>query len=294
MKIKKQKILFSDNKTGQYALASDIVSKKELFDWISSKEFTNYVNENQRLQRHTRKRNRLYSFQHPILKKEVILKVSQIDKKYRLYRRLNLYISTLFNDYNFRAFSGANQLKQNNISCANPIAYWTEKGLFLTEKSYYLYEKVQAEHSVHSFIESLRESSIQNLDELVTCLATRITAIVRQIHQAGLRQGDPHPGNFLIDLPNKDTISVAELDNAELTIIDLDKFETSKALGKTLKLFFDIRCLRRCTLGKYDQYEMLKFYMQDNYSLKWKRVLWFWMQGGFNPSKWFRPAKKRR
>lgn len=294
MKVKKQKILFPDGKTGQYALASDLVAKDELFDWIRTKKFASYIIESHRLKRHTRKRNKLYSFRHPILKKEVILKISQIDKKYKFYRRLNLHISTLLNDYNFRAFSGAYQLKQKNISCASPIAYWTEKNMFLIEKSYYLYEKVQAEYSVHSFIENIRSANLSNADELVKCLATRIASIVRQIHQAGLRQGDPHPGNFLIDIPDTNAISISELNKAKLSIIDLDKFETTKAVGKCFKLFYDIRCLRRCTVGKYDQYEMLKFYMQNDYSPKWKKALWFWMQGGFNPIKWFRPAKSRR
>lgn len=298
MNINKQKILFSDNKTGQYTLAQGIVAENELLDWIRDGEFNKYTNEKYRLHRHTRKRNKLYSFRHPILNKEVILKISQIDKSYKLYRRLNLHASTLFNDYNFRAFSGANQLKQHNISCAKPIAYWNEKGMFLTEKSFYLYEKVQAEHSVHSFIENIKTENLPNLDELVTCLAIRISSIVRQIHQAGLRQGDPHPGNFLIDmpkcLPENNAISVSEISAATLSIIDLDKFETSNTLSKKLKLFYDIRCLRRCTVGRYDQYEMLKFYMQNEYSSIWKSVLWFWMHGGFNPSKWFKPAKKRR
>ena len=62
--------------------------------------------------------------------------------------------------------------------------------------------------------------------------------------------------------------------------------------GQTVKQFFDLRCMRRCTLGPFDQYDMLKFYLRDEYSMTWKYALSFWIHGGFNPFKWFRKPKR--
>jgi len=295
MKVKKQAIRFSDGSKGVYALSPDITHTNELVNWITHKDFDNYENQGYRLERHTRNRNRLYSFQHPLLSTEVILKVSRINDQHKLLRRLNLYLSTFFSDYNYRAFLGAYLLKVNGISCAAPIAYWTETENFLIKKSYYLYEKIHAEHSIYSLSQQLFTLDQASQSGILSQLAEKITMIIRNIHDAGFRQGDPHPGNFLISLPNQDTkeMTSEDLDQAKIYIIDLDKFNVAMPLGTHLKRFFDIRCLRRCTLGNFDQHAMLKFYLQSKYSKTWDLVLRFWMRGGFNISKWFKPLKKR-
>ncbi len=296
MKVKTEDIKFSDGQKGKYAYASDIPCITELTRWVEDKKFAEYINDNFRLNRHTRKRNRLYTFKHPILNTDVILKVSTIDKKYRLLRRLNLYISTFFKDYNFRAFQGSILLKSIGIECIKPIAYWTESQHLFNNKNFFMYEKIHAEDSLYSLSEKLSDNGNKNLDTIYMLLANKITTITRTIHNAGFRQGDPHPGNFLISLPNKDIqkLNAEDLKSATLYILDLDKFCKAKPLGKTLKRFFDLRCMRRCTLGPYDQDAMLKFYLQDDYSKMWQRVLYFWIKGGFNIFKWFKPPKRGR
>ena len=295
MKVRKQVIRFSDGNKGVYALSPSTPHRDKIIDWISNKHFNDYETQDYRLERHTRKRNKLYSFQHPFLNTEVILKVSQIDGQYKLLRRLNLHLSVLFNDYNYRAFSGAILLRAKGIACANPIAYWTETENFLTKKSYYLYEKIHADHSIHSITQQLITLEKPGRNEIFTQLARKVTAIIRDIHDAGFRQGDLHPGNFLISIPDQDIKSVTgeDITQAEIFIIDLDKFSAALPLGYILKRFFDIRCLRRCTLGNFDQQEMLKFYLQNDYSKTWSLTLSFWMRGGFNAIKWFKSPKKR-
>jgi len=248
------------------------------------------------MDRHTRKRNNLYSFKHPITNTEVILKVSKIDKQYKFLRRINLRISTLFNDYNFRAYKGGLLLKNIEVSCAKPLAYWTESGFIYRKKSYYMYEKVNSNDLLYSFSQKLLLESDKNTEALFSQLAKKTVHIVKKIHDAGFRQGDPHPGNFLISPPNKNInqLNVEDIDQTEMFIIDLDKFSVAKPLGNTLKTFFDLRCMRRCTLGPYKQHDMLKFYLQEDYSKTWSAVLSFWIRGGFNPAKWFKPPKRGR
>jgi len=293
--IKSNKIQFSDGAKGVLSLPPNITHKEDLKIWVAKRKFDSYVDEKYRMKRHTRKRNKLYSFIHPVFDKEVVLKVSNIDKQYNFLRRINLLISTFFSDYNFRAFNGSIQLKNIGINCANPVAYWTEStNSLFRNKSYYMYEKIHASHSLFSLSQELLLEDNKTSSELFTQLAIKTTDIVRHIHKAGFRQGDPHPGNFLISPPTQDfsNLNINEISDTDMFIIDLDKFCKSKPLGRTLKRFFDLRCMRRCTLGPYNQYDMLKFYLHDEYSTTWKCVLIFWIRGGFNPIKWLRTPKR--
>ena len=294
MDIKASRIQFIDGAKGLLSIAPKIEPKDALISWIIEKKFNAYIDQKYRMKCHSRKRNKLYTFYHPIYKLDVVLKVSIIDKQYNYLRRINLLLSTLFNDYNYSAFNGSIELKNIGVNCANPIAYWTESSFLFRKKSYYMYEKIDAKYSLFSLSQELLPIGENNNDELYGLLAQRTTSIVRQIHQAGFRQGDPHPGNFLIPLfnQNKRELSIDDINNMEMFIIDLDKFSVSKSLGQTLKRFFDLRCMRRCTLGPYDQYDMLKFYLREEHSMIWEKVLKFWIHGGFNPFKWFRTPKR--
>ncbi len=296
MESKLKPILFSDGKKGKFIISPHALDKDKLENWVINKSYATYVDQKYRMQRHTRKRNKLYSFNHPILGKEVILKVSVIDNQYKLMRRLNLTLSTLFNDYNLRAFRGALLLKEIEIECPEPIAYWIEPDSLFSKKSYYMYEKVQANHSLYSFTEQLSKNNHSRSQEIYQQLAKKTVNIVKCIHDAGFRQGDPHPGNFLVassNLKSTDSNQV-NVDDIHIFIIDLDKFSIAKPLGKTIKRFFDLRCMRRCTLGPYNQTDMLKFYLQDEHSSAWNMVVRFWMRGGFNPFKWFKEPKRGR
>ena len=295
MDIKPNKIQFSDGIKGVFSLPPDITHKEELKTWVTERKFDSYVDEKYRMKRHTRKRNKLYSFIHPVSGKEVILKVSKIDKQYNFLRRINLLVSTFFSDYNSRAFNGSIQLKNIGINCANPVAYWTEySNSLFRRKSYFMYEKIHASHSLFSFTQELLLENNKTNDELLIHLANKTINIIQHIHKAGFRQGDPHPGNFLISPPsqNINNLSINEINHMDMFIIDLDKFCKAKPLGRTLKRFFDLRCMRRCTLGPYNQYDMLKFYLQDEYSAIWDNVLRFWIRGGFNPFKWLKEPKR--
>lgn len=289
-------INFSNGKKGKLIISPHTAYKNELVNWVTSKSYSAFENEKFRMQRHTRKRNKLYSFNHPIIDKEVILKVSVIDSQYKFLRRINLTLSTLFSDYNLRAFKGALLLQAIEVECPTPVMYWVEKDSIFVKKSYYMYEKVQADHSLFTFSELLTKNNRATSQEIYKQLATKTIKIIKRIHDAGFRQGDPHPGNFLVTSSSKvlDDDRKIDAEDIHMFIIDLDKFSIAKPVGKTFKRFFDLRCMRRCTLGPYDQTDMLKFYLQDEYSSVWNMVVHFWMRGGFNPFKWFKKPKRGR
>lgn len=296
MKFKKNKITFHDGTHGICIIAPKVSHYSELIDWIEKKYFTGQETKNNRLAKHTRKRNKLYSFEHTILRTEVILKTSKVDKQYKFFRRLNLYISIFFNDYNLRAFKGACILKDKGFSCATPIAYWQELEGFFNRKSYYLYEKIHADDSVYSFSQKLNSLNLTSSSELFDELACKVASIVRKIHDAGYRQGDPHPGNFLLSLNHKNNneLDRSSIKNSKIYIIDLDKFNQPIYCGALIKRFFDLKCMRRCTLGPFNQDDMLKYYLQSEYSKFWSMVLKFWINGGFNIIKWVKAAKPGR
>ncbi len=293
MNFKLTSLKFSDGRRGQYIISPYVELESELINWISNSAYSQYTSDNLRMQRHTRKRNKLYSFDHPLLNKEVILKVSHIDKNYKLLRRINLLLSTFFTDYNLRAFKGGVLLNEINVDSAIPIAYWNESTSLFDTTSYYMYEKINADHTLFSFSELLAEKKSDSSDLIYKELADKVVHIIKKIHSAGFRQGDPHPGNFLVAAKSLNPNNF-EIDEVKMHIIDLDKFNRAKPVGKTLKRFFDLRCMRRCTLGPYKQEDLLKIYLQEEYSSLWKYVVYFWMRGGFNPYKWFKKPKRGR
>ncbi len=296
MHVKLHNLVYADGEQGKFSIAFENGQEFKILDWIKNRNFEDYMHEKYRMKKHTRKRNKLYTFQHPETNSEVILKVSKVNKDYKFLRRLNLFFSTLKEDYNLRAYKGAKLLNSIGVDCPTPIAYWNEKGKFFTKESYYLYEKILSEHSLHTFTQQLLESNSNNKDEIFRYLAIKVTSIVRKIHSAGFRQGDPHPGNFLIDISNYniEQLSISDLESSHISIIDLDKFEIASSYGNSINMFYNIRCLRRCTIYGFDQYEMLKLYLKENYNVFWKGILWFWIKGGFNPVSWFRAPKRGR
>ncbi|MBT8125442.1 MAG: hypothetical protein KJO81_11500, partial [Gammaproteobacteria bacterium] len=223
MDISSTKIKFSDGTKGMFSLPPNTELKENLKTWVIERKFDSYVDEKYRMMRHTRKRNKLYSFNHPISNTEVVLKVSTIGKQYNLLRRINLLISTFLSDYNFRAFKGSIQLKNIGVNCANPLAYWTESNSLFRKKSYYMYEKIHASHSLFSMSQKLLLENNKTNDERFIQLANKTTDIIRHIHKAGFRQGDPHPGNFLISpvTQNFSKLSINEINHMDMFIIDL-------------------------------------------------------------------------
>lgn len=252
--------------------------------WIRDKRFLEYETAELLLGKKSRKRNKLYCFHYPPVGCNVIMKVSQISEKYRFRRKVNLFITGLFKDYNYRSYTGSLRLRQANVDTIKPVAYWTFKRSWLNRKSYILYRKVEDELTVTELYTNIVSSDVPNKDELVNTIAVRCVEIVRKIHAANIRHDDPHGGNILTSLNHQDVteVSTEDIRNARFTLIDNDRCKPARAFPKTLKRFFDLKCLVRFRVCGLSQQKLLELYLGDEYRTSWRYVFGFWRSGGFS------------
>ncbi len=279
---------------GNYIIHPRHTNNASLLNWIKELQFEQYEQPKHRLQKHTRKRNTLYSFNLPAVNKEVILKVSQISTHYNWRRTLNLFISGLLKDYSLNAYYGAIGFERIGVSSTRVLAHWTCKRQQHRTKSYLLYEKVQASMSVYELCEDITAVN-QNANSIIPKIAEKLAGIVRNIHANNMRHGDPHAGNFLVNLPGKELANLQDesVEEMEFTLIDLDKIQFVRNQPNWLKKIFDLRCLRRFRVYNLEGVEGLAYYLGKPPSLLQKLILAFWMRGGFNVYKWIKPSKKR-
>lgn len=279
---------------GKYVLHPVHQNNKVLENWITSLQFEKFELPENRLQLHSRKRNHLYSFYLPAINKEVILKVSQTSKNYRWYRQLNLFLVSLFKDYSLNAFYGGLALEKSNVDSIKVIAHWTSKHQKKNKKSYLLYEKITSSISVFDLCTRLSKEN-ENADELIRHIAKSLAKIIRKIHTHNLRHGDPHAGNFLVNstLPEIGKFSPDTLKDLNFILIDLDKTQFAYKEAKWKKKIMDIRCIRRFRVHDLDADTSLAYYLDRPPTAIEKGILRFWMGGGFNIYKWFKPNKKR-
>ena len=279
---------------GEYVIHPAHANNSSLEQWIKELQFEQYESSANRMQLHSRKRNNLYSFRLASVDKEVILKVSQISEHYRWYRKLNLLLVSLIKNYSLNAFYGGIALEKINVDSIKVLGHWTCKRQAQSEKSYLLYEKVNASMSVFDFCEQISQNN-ENSNAVINAIAQSLAAIVRKLHANDIRHGDPHSGNFLLCSP-VDDISLVTVDcvkQMKFTLIDLDKMHFVRNEKPWKKKLLDIRCIRRFRIHDIDSNESLKYYLNKPASLLEKAILKFWMKGGFNIYKWVKPTKKR-
>ncbi|MFK8028506.1 MAG: lipopolysaccharide kinase InaA family protein [Gammaproteobacteria bacterium] len=279
---------------GDYIIHPSHENNQSLEHWIKELQFEQYELPTHRMQLHSRKRNNLYNFYHASIEKEVILKVSQISKHYRWYRKLNLLLVSLFKNYSLNAYYGGVALENIDVDSIKVLAHWTSKRQTQSEKSYLLYEKVDASMSVFDLCEKIDKDNDQS-KAIISAIAQSLASVVRNLHASNIRHGDPHAGNFLLCSPVTD-ISLLTPDSVrqmKFTLIDLDKMHFVRNEGVWKKKLLDIRCIRRFRIHEIDSDESLKYYLDRPPSFLEKSILKFWMRGGFNMYKWIKPSKKR-
>lgn len=269
---------------GKFLINDVLPSCHQTEKWIREKQFLNYEGIQFRFNKKSRKRNRLYCFDYEPADCRVIMKVSQISRHYKLKRKIDLYINNLFKDYNYKGYIGSLSLQQAGVDTVRPIAYWTFRSSWLTRKSYLLYQKVESELTVTELCKHILQSDMANKDALAIAIANRCVDIVQKVHLANVRHDDPHGGNILTDLKrqNISALNVEDIANARFTLIDNDRCTLSRIIFPTVKRFFDLKCLARFKPCGFSQQELLHLYLKDSYRTCWKRVLNFWITGGFN------------
>ena len=269
---------------GKFLINRAIPSCSLTEEWIQERQFLKYETAQLQLDKKSRKRNRLYCFDYEPANYSVIMKVSQISPHYKLARKVNLFITGLFKDYNYRSYIGSLRLQQAGVDTIKPIAYWTFKSSWLNRKSYLLYEKVESELTVSELCRHILQYRGEDKDVLIETIANRCVEIVKKIHAGNVRHDDPHDRNILTDLARQDIakLSVEDIMKAKFTLIDNDRCTLSRTVSPMLKRFFDIKCLARFRICEIPQQELLRLYLKEDYRAYWWHVLNFWNSGGFN------------
>ena len=279
---------------GKYVIHPAHTNNDNLEKWIKNIQFEQHESTNERMQLHSRKRNNLYSFRLDALNKEVVLKVSQISEHYRWYRKLNLMLVGLLKNYSLNAYYGGIALEKINVDSLKVIAYWTCKRQKQSEKSYLLYEKVDASMSVFDLCDRVAEEN-PHAQEIISAIAKSLAGIIRNLHQQNVRHGDPHAGNFLVrsPLPEINQLSAESVGHMIFTLIDLDKTHYSDNEKSWRKKLYDIRCIRRFYVHNIDSMKCLEYYLERKPRIVEKLILKFWLKGGFNIYKWLKVSTKR-
>ena len=279
---------------GEYVIHPHHKNNATLEQWIESIQFEQHETSDARMQLHSRKRNNLYSFHLNALDKEVVLKVSQISEHYRWYRKLNLLLVSLFKNYSLNAYYGGIALEKINVNSLKVIAHWTCKRQNQSEKSYLLYEKVNASMSVFDLCQKISQCN-PHANDVISRIAKSLAGIIRTLHANNIRHGDPHAGNFLLcsPIPNINELTPESVDQMQFTLIDLDKIHFANNESPWKNKISNIRCIRRFYVHNIDSVKCLEYYLDRKPKLTERIILEFWMRGGFNIYKWVKRSKKR-
>ncbi|MEM7304592.1 MAG: lipopolysaccharide kinase InaA family protein, partial [Pseudomonadota bacterium] len=230
---------------GKYIIHHEYKNNKNLEDWIKNLTFEQSEIDYNRMQMHSRKRNNLYSFDLPAVGKEVVLKVSQISDNYKWYRRLNLFLVSLFKDYSLNAYYGGIALEKIGVLTPKIIAHWDCKRQGKSKKSYLMYEKANTHMTAFSLCDELLKTKSDSIP-IIQEIAKQLAMTVRDIHKHNIRHGDPHGGNFLLatDTNNIKTLTLEDCKHLSFYLIDLDKTSFSDKEKPWKKKILDIRCMR--------------------------------------------------
>lgn len=236
----------------------------------------------------TNRRYRLHAFEFPPAGKRLMLKTAAIDPAYPLIWKLGLFGTGLVYDYTRIAFEGALTLERAGVATIRAVAYWTYRRSLFDKESHFLYEVVEAQGSVGQYQRDLGPVPTPEEQHRLSRWVEQMAHITRRLHEAGVRHGDIHGGNFLIGS------SVAD-DSADrrLYLIDTDRVSRAWIRQPTIKRVLDLRCLRRLGFDEQGRRFFLRCYLGDNYRERWWWVLEFWRLRRFVPRKLLKRWRRR-
>ena len=250
--------------------------------WITTRGFATYE-QVQFLLRHTegRPRNKLYSFYLPEIQQEVVMKVSHINPRYRLSRKIDLFLTSLYKDYCKIGFCAASMLHSHNLPVARPLAFWTFRKTFSDKKSYFLCARLPGEQSVKQLLHS---SETGDFDDGFHTLAEKTVAIIKSVHAAGLRHGDLHLGNIHSHFPRSTPGSkqTKDISDAELFLLDYDNCSKTRIKIPWVKTLYDLKDLSLLTIPTVKDEELLGMYFNTPPTPCSLMAFRFWKNGGCN------------
>lgn len=225
-----------------------------------------------------RKNHRVFTFRHK--DKNYFAKEFFLDSSIKISRRAELSFKEFLNPAAKRSYEGSVALYKNSIPTPKPVAYLALKNLPWNARGIAVFETI--EDSQELFILYCDKNSA--FDKLFKLAAS----YVRVLHDSGYRHTDIVLHNFLVQNENSD--------EPKLFIIDNDKVYKAAFLEviKPLKTFFDLRCMRRLEVSDDELEFFLKNYFGSSYLPIWKKALYFWRNGGFNPILFYKKRVKKR
>ena len=218
--------------------------------------------------------------------------------EYKWLRQFELALRQHLRDYNKTAFLGCRMMYLAEIPVARPFAYWNSRRSLFDQTSYFLYEKVASDCSLDEWCKTIRQSKGQSGHDDVAALLKAAKAkamkIVKAMHDAGFRHGDPHGNNFLVNPPTTKKLLPSDIEKTPYYLIDYDHCTRASVRFPPVKRFFDLRELRRISIDGVGPHQMLDVYLDDRHSRYAHAVLEFWRRGGFNPLRWIAPQRDKK
>ena len=293
--VKDDSLIQGRHRTGQYIISGDEACAEKLRDWITQYGFEQYERETLRFDRHGKTRNKLYSFHLPETECEVVLKTCRPAPEYKWPRRFELALRQSTADYNKAAFLGCRMMRRAGMPVARPFAYWNVRRSLLDQTSYFLYQKIVADCPLNEWCAAIRRSGRDNATELLDAAKTKAMTIVRTMHDAGYRHGDPHGWNFLVKPAlTEGGLSPVDMQQIAYYLIDYDQCTRAMIRIPPIKRFFDLRELRRIDIDGTSAHQLLDIYLAGMRSRYAHAVLAFWRRGGFHPWRWIVPEYDKK
>lgn len=276
---------------GVYRLRDDLPYAIAVRDFIVGRRYANLPQAKPIA--NTNRRYRLRAFDCAPAGKRLMLKTAAIDPGYPLLWKIGLFATDLVNDYAKTAFNGALALEQAGIATIRPVAYWTYRSSIFDRESHFLYEVVKAVGTVGQYQRSLGSVPEPAQQRRFSQLVERMAHITRRMHDAGVRHGDIHGGNFLMN-PGGGETGVKDI---QLYLIDTDRVSRPWIRQPAIKRILDLRCLRRLGFDEPGRRYFLRCYLgEDDYETSgvacW-RVLEFWRLRRFVPRKLLKRWRRR-
>lgn len=282
-------IISGYHRRGRYLVTTYTQRPRELVEWIKQCHYLNAASPTACINAYGRAKNRLYELQISQHPHAVVMKVSSADRRYQWRRRIELHIRQWFKDYNRTAFRGCVALYKKGLPVAVPLAWWQHReGLRI--KSYFLYQKIDADTSLSRMIAPPSPATEQSPEIVSTlspdvfrALAKKVAHSIRDIHAAGWRHGDPHPGNFLTNQPRELNTDSAEA--MTLYPVDYDHCVPVRIRAPSIRRFFNLKCLMHIRLLYVSDEDMLAYYFGRPASRFELKTLAFWRNGGISLSR---------
>lgn len=282
------------HRSGKY-LIRPCAETHGLAEWIETHQFRRHENERNRIDRHGRPRNRLYGVHLPGSRTPAVMKMSWIDPGYKLSRKLELFLRSLYKDYNKAAFSNVCALFHAAIPVAEPFAFWSDRRGRFDRRSYLLYRKVDSKVTLAEACEKISQSNDEHAQRITGGIRRRVMTVLREMHAAGFRYGDPHLNNILLGAGRgAGEITAQNVETMPICFIDYDHCSKTRLKLPALKHFLDLRdvCQANAGAGERALEELAAFYCGKT-SPRQRAALRFWAGGGFNPLRWLDRRKKK-